>query len=151
MAVQMPPITNELRAACAAYRAAQAHTASIRPTVEAYKRELMLAHGLTYGADFGELAGQPITDLAHIWMADDQQHAAWCAALDVAHQEHGFTVESLGQCPLLVAECEEIKAARRVAEAAEYFSHVSADRATGSLKFREYVELTVKFVEGVTR
>lgn len=145
--MKAPRITNELKNAVASLKAAQAHTASIRPTVEAYKCDLMIAHGLTYGADFGELAGQPITDLKHAWMADSEQHAAWCAALDAAHKAHGFTVSQPGQCPLLVAEYEEIKAARQICKAAEYISGISADQATASLNFREYVALTVKFVE----
>ena len=145
----IPAITPELRQAVARLRAAQAHTDAIRPVVEKYKRELMIACGLTYSADFGERAGQPITDLRDSWKADSESHARWCAALDEAHKAHGFEVAEPGQCPLLVAEHEEIKAGKAVCAAAAYISGVGAEHATASLRFREYVEKAARFVEAV--
>ena len=144
----IPAITPELRQAVARLRAAQAHTDAIRPVVEKYKRELMIACGLTYSADFGERAGQPITDLRDSWMAADQQHAVWCAALDEAAKAHGFDVQP-GYCPLLMAEYAEIDAGRAVCIAAAYISGVGAEHATASLRFREYVEKAARFVEAV--
>ena len=143
-----PTVTPELREAVARLRAAQAYTASIRPTIEAYQRELMAVCGLTYDIEFDK-AGQPITELRDSWKADSESHARWCAALDEAHKAHGFEVAEPGQCPLLMAEYAEIDAGRAVCIAAAYISGVGAEHATASLRFREYVEKAARFVEAV--
>ena len=145
---RIPTVTPELREAVTRLRAAQAYTASIRPTIEAYQRELMAVCGLTYDIEFDK-AGQPITELRDSWKADSESHARWCAALDEAHKAHGFEVVEPGQCPLLVAEHEEIKAGKAVCAAAAYISGVGAEHATASLRFREYVEKAARFVEAV--
>ena len=65
--------------------------------------------------------GAVITDPERLYHCDDEAMcAAYYAACDVAHREHGFTGKP-GECPALVAEHTQLKAEWAVLESMEKF------------------------------
>jgi hypothetical protein len=86
---------------------AQAHAELKREQVDAYIRPVFDRFNFVIGPNMAGSrrdAGERITDPRQLYLSEDEaQCAAFYAACDVAHREHGFTGEH-GFCPALVAE-----------------------------------------------
>ena len=108
-AATLPAITPELTEAVARYIAAKTYTASIRPLVEGYQREILAAGNFQYRTwpedkRPGVRPAGRITEPRDAWQMDDAQAEAYYALLDAEHAAHGFNIAAPGYCPLLIAE-----------------------------------------------
>ncbi len=80
--------------------------------------------------------GAVITDPDMLYRCDDEAMcAAYYAACDVAHREHGFTGEP-GECPALVAEHNQLKAEWAVLESMERFVGLDDGALSRTLEIR---------------
>lgn len=80
--------------------------------------------------------GAVITDPERLYQCDDEAMcAAYYAACDVAHREHGYQGEA-GTCPALVAEHNQLKAEWAVLESMERFVGLDDGALSGSLEIR---------------
>ncbi len=80
--------------------------------------------------------GAVITDPERLYHCDDEAMcAAYYAACDVAHREHGFTGEP-GECPALVAEHTQLKAEWAVLESMERFVGLDDGALSRTLEIR---------------
>ena len=80
--------------------------------------------------------GAVITDPDMLYRCDDEAMcAAYYAACDVAHREHGFTGEP-GECPALVAEHTQLKAEWAVLELMERFVGLDDGALSRTLEIR---------------
>ena len=128
-------ITQALRAAVAALRAAQAEVDRIKPIVTAYQNEI-LAQG-QYRIDveqWGELltddeqrAGKVITSDDAAYLMSDADFSSYLQKLALAHAAHGFEVQD-GSCPLLIAEYALANAENAVLDSAAYLTKFEAGR-----------------------
>ena len=128
-------ITQALRAAVAALRAAQAEVDRIKPIVTAYQNEI-LAQG-QYRIDVEQCAelletdeqrtGKVITGDDEAYLMSDKDFSDYEQKLYTAHWAHGFEVLS-GSCPLLTAEFAVTRAENDVLDSATYLTKFEAGR-----------------------
>ena len=150
--MEAPTITTELDHAVTHYLAAKAYTETIRPDVEAYKTETLIACKVRWdtallGRRERDERTEFITDMKYTFLGLDEDCNRLWVALDAAHKAHGFKVAEVGQCPLLVAEHNEIKAMWAVVTEAEYITDIPLDRATNNVeRFHKLVDLIVGLV-----
>jgi hypothetical protein len=80
--------------------------------------------------------GAVITDPERLYHCDDEAMcAAYYAACDVAHREHGYLGEA-GTCPALVAEHNQLKAEWVVLESMERFVGLDDGALSRTLEIR---------------
>lgn len=80
--------------------------------------------------------GTVITDPERLYHCDDEAMcAAYYAACDVAHREHGYQGEA-GTCPALVAEHNQLKAEWAVLESMERFVGLDDGALARTLEIR---------------
>ena len=80
--------------------------------------------------------GAVITNPKRLYHCEDAAMcAAYYAACDIAHREHGFTGEP-GECPALVAEHNQLKAEWAVLESMERFTGLDDGALSRSLEIR---------------
>jgi len=103
------------------------------------ERERVLAYTLPLFAQFSfeDDNGNKITDPEYLYLSDDdEQAAAYFAACDVAHREHGFTGPA-GSCPALMAEEEQRKAENVLLDALGTFSGIDGRNYSCKLEWRD--------------
>lgn len=87
--------------------------------------------------------GQPITRPKDLYLSSDEtQCAAYYAACDKAHREHGFTGEE-GHCPALIAENLVIETENALIAAAEPLFGIEVHHLWKMEDRRKYLDLLV--------
>ena len=157
--MKVPKITAELKQATIDYIAACAHVEAIRPIVIQYQTECLRDHPVHFDqkreAEFGIVVPELVTDLDDIFRGDELSVANYHTWLDDYKAAYGFVGLGAGICPLLVAENDKRKAARRVLDAGAYLTphHLDANKLC-VLPVKDYehaVEITVNLVVNLAR
>ena len=122
-------VTRSIRTALAA---ARSHALATREQVDAYAVPMLAGFGIV------DEKGAEILNPRDLYLAADtpEQDAkvqAYFAALDVAHVEHGFKVET-GYCPALVAEHAVVKFENALLAHGAEFLGVDATAQSGRLR-----------------
>lgn len=155
-----PKITKELRQAVATLIAAKVYAEAVRPIVRKYQQAILDSNDFRYSAEWSGREytrnGEPFaagrcTDIDSTYLMDDADFATYCALLDIAKEQAGFTGLPAGNCPLLMAEHDVIKARWAIARAAEYITTDAGQTATceaicAANKLDEYTDLVVELV-----
>lgn len=98
---------------------------------------LPLFNTFSFAEDVEGCSGETITNPEHLYLSrDDDRVAAYYAACDKAHQEHGFDGPE-GFCPALVAEELQRKAENAMLVSLGEFCGVDGGDFSRSLKMRD--------------
>jgi hypothetical protein len=154
-----PKITPELRQAVDTFIMAQAYAKAVKPIVRKYQQDVLDANDFHYSAEWSKeytrngepLAAGRCTDIDSTYLMDDEDAAKYFALLDIAKEQAGFVGLPAGNCPLLMAEYDVIKARWAIAHAAEYITTETGHTATcdaicAANKLTEYTDLIVGLV-----
>jgi hypothetical protein len=121
-----PEITPELKAAVEALIVTKAYVAAIRPVVEGYQREILSRRQFPYSRAIaqryikrGGVVPAFVAEPKETYMMTKRDFRSYLAELRRAQAEAGFKVKK-DECPLLVAEYDQIKAEWAVLKAGQY-------------------------------
>lgn len=140
---KLPVISRELKDAVIDYQSAIDHREFIRPTVMAYRQEVVEKSNLRYAPEYAPEYTGVIPDYDTSWMMEDEQADKFYKALDAARNAAGFTGYETSHCPLKEADIRVFDAKIAICREAEYITGVTASTA------RKHRDLFGKYVSKI--